>query len=135
MDILEKIVVDFYAKATTDILIGYHFRKIQEGPTQSPLYPSLNQFSQHIPRIILFWCGQLNEPVPEKYQELAKSQPQFDILNVHRLLNIRKGELNRWLVLFRETLQMNKDEGNQDLIQKWQDKINQFENVFNEKLF
>ena len=137
MHILEKIVVDFYAKATTDILIGYHFRKIQQGMAQEPLYPKLNQFSTHIPRIVVFWSQQLGLEVPVRFRSIANQTTAFDILNVHKLLNIKKGELNRWLLLFRQTI----DESahlfpeETELIKRWHQKIDHFEKIFLDKFF
>jgi len=135
--ILEKVVVDFYTKATTDILIGYHFRKIQKGESKDPLYPSLHQFSSHIPRIIKFWGQQLGRELPPSVKGHNVKNDQFDILKVHRNLFIRKGELNRWLLLFRQTLSEVKELYPDELefIEKWQQKIDHFEIIFNEKLF
>lgn len=83
--LIQKVIERFYEKARKDILLGYQFAKIQN-------------FDEHIPRIIAFWeiqlLGKTQRPV---------SSP-FDLLNVHRPLNIHRGELDRWVVLFRKTL-------------------------------
>lgn len=133
MQLIEKIVVAFYKKATTDVLIGYHFRKIQESPSTEPLYPELHHFSEHIPRIVTFWKQQLN------LLENDVKPTNFDILNVHRRLNIRKGELNRWVLLFKQTLEeQNKKELTEEeviVVEKMEDKVNHFEQVFLKQLF
>lgn len=84
--LIQKVVESFYEKAREDILLGYQFAKIKD-------------FDEHIPRIIAFWeiqlLGKTQRPV---------SSP-FDLLNVHRPLNIKRGELDRWVVLFKKTLE------------------------------
>lgn len=93
-----KIVVErFYQKAREDILLGYQFAKIKD-------------FEDHIPRIISFWEIQL----------LGRTQRQvtspFDLMNAHRPLSIKRGELDRWVVLFKKTLQesgLNEDDQNE----------------------
>jgi truncated hemoglobin YjbI len=83
--LIQEIVRAFYEKAKDDVLIGYHFRNIQN-------------FDEHIPRIIAFWEIQL----------LGKTQQEisipFDVLKAHVPLSIKKGELGRWLLLFRKTI-------------------------------
>lgn len=80
------VIVDFYAKATHDFMIGYHFRKIES-------------FEEHFPRIANFWYLQLKGELYEKVD------PPFDLLNRHKVLGIKKGEINRWMTLFFETLE------------------------------
>jgi truncated hemoglobin YjbI len=80
-----QVVEAFYAKAKNDVLIGYHFRII-------------NDFEEHIPRITAFWDIQLLGST-----EKTLSEP-FDVMKVHIPLQIKRGELGRWLVLFRKTL-------------------------------
>ncbi len=83
-DILE-VVTAFYAKASKDILIGFHFRNIED-------------FDTHIPRIAHFW----------EIQILGKTSveivPPFDLIKVHMPLKINPGQLNRWIFLFEETI-------------------------------
>jgi truncated hemoglobin YjbI len=133
MQLIENVVVAFYKKATTDILIGYHFRKIQESKSSDPLYPELNHFSEHIPRIITFWRQQLVLLLDDE------KPTQFDLLNVHRKLNIRRGELNRWVLLFKETLREIKnqisDESEIKILEKLETKIDHFEGIFLKQLF
>ncbi len=81
LDTVEK----FYAKATTDFLIGYHFRHITD-------------FETHIPRIATFWDIQL---LGAPSRPLTES---FDVINKHIPLMIKPGEVGRWVVLFSEAL-------------------------------
>ena len=100
------VVKSFYAKATEDILIGYHFRNIED-------------FDSHLPRIADFWYLQLNE----KYRQ---EPVKFDLIDIHIPLRIRKGQIGRWIVLFQETL--NEFEGpKKDL---WLEKLNHFQKIF-----
>jgi len=90
-------------------MIGYHFRVIED-------------FDSHIPRIIGFWERQLLN------QTDYKSTIPFDLINVHRPLGIKLGELNRWVILFKETLNENKIEStDQDF---WLEKVS----IFRDKL-
>lgn len=108
-----SIVKDFYQEATSDVLIGYHFRVI-------------TNFDEHIPRIAAFWELQLLG------QSSAPIKNNFDIMKVHFPLGIKRGELGRWLVLFKKTLdkkvQINPEF--QDLKQAWEIKLDFFEGVF-----
>lgn len=84
-DKILKIVTDFYSIATHDFMIGYHFRKIED-------------FDEHLPRIANFWFLQLNG---KAFEAVA---PPFDLLNKHKSLRIKKGEIYRWMTLFEETI-------------------------------
>ena len=112
-DWILKVVQSFYEKAKTDILIGYHFRNIQD-------------FEEHIPRIASFWDLQL----------LGKTERQishpFDVMNLHLKLGIKRGELGRWLVLFRKTLDEEVFEFPEmkSLKENWEDKLVTFEGIF-----
>jgi truncated hemoglobin YjbI len=108
-----ETVENFYAKATTDFLIGYHFRHITD-------------FETHIPRIATFWDIQLlgapSRPLTEP----------FDVINKHMPLMIKPGEVGRWVVLFKQTLE---EQGRQypeflELIQKWMMKLEFFREKF-----
>lgn len=83
---IHQVVAAFYEKAKTDVLIGYHFRIITD-------------FDEHIPRIAAFWDIQLLGST-----EKTLTEP-FDVMKVHIPLQIKRGELGRWLVLFRKTLE------------------------------
>lgn len=130
------MVLAFYKKATTDILIGYQFRKIamlEAKAGDHPLRPPIEAFEHHLPRIATFWKSQLlGERIPAK-------QDPFDLIGIHQKLSIRRGELHRWLTLFRETLKEfeSSNPENIDLLKKWLEKIDHFEGVFltNPKLF
>ncbi|MBA2405688.1 MAG: preprotein translocase subunit TatC [Bdellovibrionales bacterium] len=80
-----QVVTSFYNKAKNDVLIGYHFRIITD-------------FDSHIPRIASFWDLQLQGAT-----ERTITEP-FDVMKVHIPLKIKRGELGRWLVLFKKTL-------------------------------
>lgn len=110
---VQKIVFSFYEKAKTDILIGYHFRNIQN-------------FEEHIPRIVTFWEIQL----------LGKSRSSvetpFDLINAHLPLKIKKGEIGRWVVLFKKTLNESKLESKDILVlhDLWIKKLDFFQEKF-----
>ena len=111
--LIQEIVRAFYEKAKDDVLIGYHFRNIQN-------------FDEHIPRIIAFWEIQL----------LGKTQQEisipFDVLKAHVPLSIKKGELGRWLLLFRKTIDEKTLHHSEfsELNQKWKLKLTFFEEKF-----
>lgn len=110
---IHQVVDAFYAKAKNDVLIGYHFRVI-------------HNFDDHIPRIATFWDLQLLGVT-----ERALTEP-FDVMKVHIPLQIKRGELGRWLVLFRKTLdEMTlKHPEFSDLKEAWLAKLVFFEGVF-----
>lgn len=112
-DWILQVVQSFYDKARTDILIGYHFRIIKD-------------FDTHIPRIASFWDIQL---LGSTEREL--SEP-FDVVNLHLPLGIKKGELGRWLVLFRKTLseQYDRQPEMRKFEESWEEKLKFFEKVF-----
>lgn len=101
-----KVITKFYDKATFDVMIGYHFRGIEN-------------FSSHLPRIASFWQLQLAGKIEHK-EELP-----FDLINVHIPLKIKKAEINRWVILFEQTLkEFNFDEEFHHL---WMGKVNHFQ--------
>lgn len=110
---IHQVVHAFYDKAKTDVLIGYHFRIIHD-------------FEEHIPRIASFWDLQLLGST-----DRALSEP-FDVMKVHIPLGIKRGELGRWLVLFRKTLdEMTlKHPEFSELKENWLTKLTFFEGVF-----
>ena len=108
-----SVIQSFYDKAKTDVLIGYHFRNIKD-------------FDEHIPRIATFWEIQLLGP-----NQKPLSTP-FDMMNAHMPLGIKRGELGRWLVLFKKTLDeksMTQIEFD-DLKMLWLERLKFFEGVF-----
>lgn len=102
-DLIFKVMTSFYKLATNDLLIGYHFRNIKD-------------FDEHIPHIARFWQIQL----------LGKSLEgeSFDLIKKHLPLMINKGQLDRWIFLFKQNLE------NHELSQKtkdnWMEKVNWF---------
>ncbi|MBL7664460.1 MAG: hypothetical protein JNM93_04960 [Bacteriovoracaceae bacterium] len=111
-DIL-KVTEDFYAKATTDFLIGYHFRNITD-------------FKTHIPRIAHFWELQLTGTI-SKPDELP-----YRLMGVHFALKIKKGELGRWVLLFKEVLESHRklNPEKKNVFDLWETKINFFQAKF-----
>lgn len=118
-----KVVTSFYDKAKEDILIGYHFRNIQN-------------FDEHIPRISLFWEYQLlSKDLRPSLLSSQKSQiidKPFDLFNVHIPLKIKKGELHRWVLLFKKTLdhQAQMNPSMHEMIDLWHRKLEHFEKSF-----
>lgn len=108
-----KVVDSFYQKAKTDILIGYHFRVISD-------------FDTHIPRIASFWEMQL---LGKSSREISRP---FDLMKIHMPLNIKKGELGRWLLLFKKTLEEQTKMHPEFLVLKdlWLTRLDFFEGVF-----
>jgi hypothetical protein len=127
-EIIEQIILDFYMMATTDILLGYQFRKIEEYEQDEfkhhPLRPPIEAFSHHLPIINEFWIRQLKG-------ETKDSTIQLDLINKHIYLNMKKGELKRFQLLFKEILDLHKKELQEiDLYQEWHSKIDHFTSVF-----
>jgi truncated hemoglobin YjbI len=108
-----NVVQSFYDKAKTDILIGYHFRVIHD-------------FDSHIPRIATFWELQLLGKASRVLTE------PFDMMNVHLPLKVKPGELGRWLILFRKTLdeQIALNPEFQNLREDWEERLKTFEGIF-----
>ena len=125
--LIEQVVISFYSKAVNDIFIGYHFRKlIPDKRDQVIIYENLGHFSGHIPKIVDFWSEQL-------LNDYKSTRDKENLLKSHETLNIRKGELGRWLVLFRKTLQ--EELSDKDFIDHWNKKVDQFELAFNRYFF
>jgi truncated hemoglobin YjbI len=108
-----KVVEAFYAKAKTDILIGYHFRIIKD-------------FDQHLPRIATFWEIQLLGKTQRNISE------PFDLIKVHVPLGIKRGELGRWLLLFKNTLEQEVKSHPEmtEIKNQWLEKLKIFEGIF-----
>ncbi len=77
---IKKIMSEFYAKATKDDLIGVKFNHIN--------------MAEHIPKIVEFWSTIIF------YEGDYKGSP-FD---KHLPLHLKKGDFDRWLSLFEETV-------------------------------
>lgn len=112
-DWILSVVKAFYDKARVDVLIGYHFRNISD-------------FDEHIPRIASFWDIQL---LGNTHRELHSP---FDVMKVHQPLGIKRGELGRWLVLLRKTLDEKVAEFPEyrSLRDEWEERLRFFEGVF-----
>lgn len=108
-----QVVDSFYTKVRSDVLIAYHFWKIPD-------------FDEHIPRIATFWDLQL----------LGKTERQlshpFDVMNLHIQMGIHRGELGRWLLLFRKTLDEETEKHPEMLPLKetWLERLKVFEGIF-----
>ncbi len=112
-DWILHVVSAFYEKAKSDVLIGYHFRIIKD-------------FNEHIPRIASFWDIQLlgsTERSPTN---------SFDVMNLHLVMGIKRGELGRWMVLFHKTLneEVKAHPEFTDFNEAWKIRLNFFEGVF-----
>ncbi len=133
-NIIKEIVENFYREAVKDFLIGYHFRKIQEIPSEKILYPELSAFSKHIPRIIYFWEIQLIGS--NKDSKKNSHEKPFNLISSHTYLNIRKGELHRFTLLFNQTIDSFKEEKENltkaelNLLKKWKEKLDLFKQGF-----
>jgi len=129
--IIEQIVTAFYTVATADFLIGYHFRKIQTAQGNNPLVPPITAFSEHIPRIVEFWSIILLK------KNRAPQTSSFNLNETHRLLQIRPGEIGRWVKLFRETLDLFARQlpEQKEFIETWWRQIKSFEKLANKNFF
>ena len=115
---IDKIVHEFYELANHDILIGYHFRHIED-------------FSTHIPRIVQFWTLQINGEIKDK------SQLPFHFFDVHIPLKLNRGEIFRWKTLFLSVLEKHIDSGEitEDQKDLWMAKIDLFAVKLEARLF
>jgi len=110
-----SIIETFYDIAKKDILIGYHFRVIED-------------FDTHIPRIADFWNLQLNGKLEDR------THLPFQLLPVHKALNINKGEIGRWVKLFKENLE-NNHQLTKDEMSLWNEKVDFFSEKLTNLLF
>lgn len=94
-DLIFKIIHSFYDVARKDILIGYHFNGIED-------------FDTHIERITRFWFLQLNGKV------LAKEDLPYKLLEVHQVLPIKRGEVDRWMLLFKQNIDLYSEVSDED---------------------
>lgn len=115
------MVESFYSKAVVDPIIGFHFRKIQEFEGSDPMRPPMDAFAHHLPRITAFWKLQLLEG------EVLEGKP-FNLLKVHEYLGLKRGQIDRWLMLFNETL--DESDGDKEFIKVWKEKAAHFRSKF-----
>ena len=88
-ELIHIVVETFYQKALSDVLLGYHFARFSDKEV----------LAHHLERITTFWEMQLTGAVTQPLQGR-----QFQLLFTHLQLNIKRGELGRWIVLFQQTL-------------------------------
>lgn len=106
--IIRQVVDQFYEAAKTDVMIGYHFRNVEN-------------FDEHLPRIYVFWEMQL--------LGLSRTlSPPLDVIKAHIPLGIKKGEVGRWVVLFEKAVMDQKM--SEDFRTLWLQKLHQFKEIF-----
>jgi hemoglobin len=112
-DLILKVIYSFYDKAKRDVMIGYHFRVIDD-------------FDEHIPRIADFWNLQINGEMKNR-----KHLP-FNLFDTHKPLKINTGEIFRWNKLFEDTLEEYRKENKltEEQISAWMKKVK----IFKERL-
>ena len=117
-ELIYSVVEVFYQKATTDVLIGYHFDKFND--------PEV--LSHHLERITSFWEMQLTG------ESSVPLDAPFHLLFTHLQLKIKSGELGRWILLFHQTLdslEAEVDHPNVKLMSElWKKRIALFEERF-----
>ncbi len=120
------LINDFYKVATADFMIGYHFRKIQTHSGTNPLAPPIEAFAQHIPRIVDFWKMLLLGQKP------AADSGAFNLIETHRVLKVRRGEVGRWVQLFRTVIDQYIEDWpqQQEFLEAWWLQIKAFEKRF-----
>jgi truncated hemoglobin YjbI len=116
--LLYQILESFYQKATTDVMIGHHFNKFQD--------PEV--LKHHLERITSFWELQLTG------ETTVPLERGFQLLFTHLQLNIKKGELGRWVVLFHQTLDEYESKIDhpqmKNLSEVWKQRVKMFEERF-----
>jgi len=111
-----EIITSFYKTATHDPMIGYHFRHIKD-------------FDEHIPRIANFWHLQLNGRAE------FDISPPFDLISVHKPLGIKKAQIGRWVVIFKENLDLFESAENKQKFNLWLEKVDHFSIILHKYLF
>ena len=115
---IQQVVESFYRKALRDAMIGFHFRHIQD-------------LSTHIPRLTSFWELQLNG------QTTHPLDHPFSLIPTHQKMGIKRGQLDRWVVLFKQTLQetfSNQNDKSEQWAQIWSENIDRFRLLFTRHL-
>ncbi|WP_412462522.1 hypothetical protein [Halobacteriovorax sp. RT-2-6] len=123
IQLIEKVTRSFYEKAINDVFIGYHFRKITAN--SAPL-SSIDDFQEHLVNINAFWQAQL--------LGIKFPRPAAHLLEAHEYLNIHMGELGRWVMLFKETLNEYRQQS-PEFINSWEVKIDAFQTGFKKYFF
>ncbi len=123
---IERVTTKFYSKAINDIFIGYHFRKISKQSAQ--FEQDLSFFTEHLARINSFWLSQL--------LAIPRGDQSKSLLEAHEYLNIQRGELGRWLKLFKEVLEIETTtQIEKEIKLRWLHKLDQFEKAFMKSFF
>ena len=126
-DAIREIVDNFYSKAINDVFIGYHFRKVST--SSGSLVQNLEDFKGHLPKIYAFWEIQFGL----KRQSADKS---LHLFAAHDSLNLRQGEIGRWVFLFKETITEYKIANSplcpkaKEFLKKWEAKLSIFQDSF-----
>lgn len=123
---IKKIIDEFYEIAKVDIIIGYHFRHIEN-------------FDTHLPKIYQFWALQLLKLNKEEKVVLSRDSSTGNLIEKHLYLKIKKGEVGRWVLLFQQVLDKNitADSDLKKLNKEWVAKTERFHQAFlnSRKLF
>lgn len=114
--IIDEVIIGFYEIARHDFLIGYHFRHIKD-------------FDTHIPKIQRFWYLHLLKLSTTERQVIIELGIPNNVINSHIYLKIKKGEIGRWVLLFKKVLEKYKEQ-DIELIQQWNDEIEKFKDRF-----
>ncbi len=110
-NLIFQIVYRFYERATSDIIIGHHFRHIPD-------------FNTHLPRISAFWEIQLYGKTNRNLSE------GFNLINIHKPLQIKKAQVRRWIIIFKEVLEEFDQKLEKKIKVQWIEKLNNFEKMF-----
>ena len=115
---IHKVVESFYRKVIPDILIGYHFRKFEN--------PEV--LAHHLDRLTGFWEMQLMQTLSVPLEK------PFSLIFTHAQLGLRTGELGRWVMLFKETInefdQKTTNPQEKAILEIWRVKIEFFQAKF-----
>jgi truncated hemoglobin YjbI len=118
-DWIEWVVRDFYHTASEDILIGYFFERVD--------------MMSHIPKIISFWHYDLmlstqSSPLPPR--------PDVSLIPSHQPMVIRQGHLDRWVVLFEESLRRSLllFPETEVLVDPWKKSLKNYKRIFEKHL-
>jgi hypothetical protein len=119
--VIQSVVDSFYEKAKSDIIIGYHFRHIED-------------FDKHLPKIYLFWALQVLELNKEEKKEILSHVNLENIVKKHKYLKVKKGEIGRWVLLFQQIIESQfkkyKETNLQELKSKMTRKTEVFHQIF-----
>lgn len=109
-----QVIESFYDIAKKDVMIGYHFRFIED-------------FDTHIPRIADFWNLQLTGNMQDR------SHLPFELFAKHAPLKINRGEIGRWVKLFKDNLAEAKLSA--EMKTQWEEKVDFFASKIDQHFF